>query len=86
MDYDFDKLKALLDDNHKFPTDYTFKLICPIAKEEDVMRVILDHPVVKKPSKKGNYTSINFSVMVNSSDDVINYYKQFSKIEGIIVL
>ena len=39
-----------------------------------------------RKSKNGTYNSISIMIKVSSSEEVINYYKEAEKIEGIISL
>lgn len=86
MDFDFDKFKTLLEENHEFPAPYTFKFIMPMEKESDVMNVIGERPLIKKPSKNGKFVSLTYTTTVQSSDEVIQTYKDVGRIPGVMVL
>jgi putative lipoic acid-binding regulatory protein len=84
------KLKAQLDDTTTFPADYLYKFIVPIDNNqvEDVKALFNNSGAVinTKKSKTGKYVSISIVLKVESSDEVISYYKKAGKIKGIISL
>lgn len=86
----YKNLKEKLDNTSDFPTDYMYKFIVP-AEENRVEEVknIFDNGgavINTKKSKTGKYTSVSIVLKVASSDQVINYYKEAEKVEGIISL
>ena len=86
----YEKLKIQLDETTVFPTDYLYKFI--VSSEGDKVadiQQIFDNKgaVIKtKKSETGKYSSISVVVKVGSSEEVINYYREAGKIEGIISL
>jgi len=84
------KLKTQLDETSKFPTDYLYKFIVSTEgnKVEQVQTIFDSTGAVinTKKSKTGKYISVSIVIKVSSSDQVIAYYKQAEKIEGIISL
>ncbi len=86
----YSKLKIQLDDTTDFPADYLYKFIVP-ASENQVTEVesIFNNTaaVIKtKNSKTGKYVSVSIILKLNSSDEIIAYYKKVEKIKGIISL
>jgi len=84
------KLKERLDNTTKFPTEYLYKFIVPSTgnqvKEIKELFKGMSTKVETKTSKTGKYTSVSVRVQLTSSDEVILYYKNAEKIEGIISL
>ncbi len=86
----YDKLKKQLDEATVFPSDYLYKFI--VASDDNNVANVLEifdnkGAVIKtRKSKNGTYNSISIMIKVSSSEEVINYYKQAEKIEGIISL
>lgn len=84
------KFKERLDDVTSFPSDYTFKFIYPTS--EETMKSIKGifenaNPTFDyKASKNRKYTSISVQIFALDSDQVINFYQEVSKIEGVIML
>lgn len=75
-----------LDEHYAWPALYTFKFIVKKGKESELLNLFPNHTSVQKPSKQGNYTSITYTMMMPSSDAVIDVYKLASSIDGIIAL
>ncbi len=84
------KLKDRLDNTTKFPAEYLYKFIVPTEgkKVEKIESLFKDTfaEITTKESKTGKYVSVSIKVELASSDEVISYYKQAGKIEGIISL
>lgn len=90
-DKDFYKsFKEKLHDVEQFPSLYTFKFIVKSAlSQEDAIKEIFEHPSSKfsaKESSGGKYRSITVETFVNNPDEVVNYYKAMSKLDGVIML
>jgi putative lipoic acid-binding regulatory protein len=83
---EYDRLKELLDLNHSWPSEYTFKFILPTAKLSEFQKVIPDPKVIMKPSASGKYTSLTLETRCSDSNAVISVYKKVSHIEEIIIL
>jgi uncharacterized protein len=75
-----------LDQHHAWPSLYVFKFIVPAGREGDVKKLFPLHTTTEKQSSQGKYTSITVRMMMQSSDAVINIYRQASVIEGLIAL
>ena len=86
----YKKLKTQLDETTKFPSDYLYKFI--VTAEGDKVNQVQDlfnnkgAVINTKKSKTGKYISVSIVVKLASSEEVISYYKQAEKIEGIISL
>ena len=84
------KLIESLEATTKFPSDYLYKFIVPaignkVVEIEDIFKGTSTKISLKK-SKTGKYISVSIKVNVNSSNEVILYYRKAEKIEGIISL
>lgn len=86
----YEKLKTQLEDTTSFPSDYLYKFIVTSEgnKVEQVQELFNNKGAVinTKKSKTGKYISISIVIKLSSSKEVISYYKQAEKIEGIISL
>lgn len=86
----YSKLKDQLDDTTKFPAEYMYKFIVPTKDNqvEEVESLFNNKGAVinTKKSKTGKYISVSIVLKVDSSDEVISYYKKAEKIKGIISL
>ena len=78
--------KEKLDKEHKWPCSYMFKFIAPASKSEELKAMFSKENLTEKPSKAGNYVSFTLNKHMESSDEVIEIYRQANKIEGLIVL
>lgn len=79
-------LKELLDSQHEWPGNYTFKFIVPGNKSKELKDIVASEESFSRPSRSGKYTSMTFEIKCQSSDDVISIYQKVSKIEGIVTL
>lgn len=86
----YQKLKTQLDETTKFPTDYLYKFIVSAeADNVDQVQKIFDNKgavINTKKSKTGKYISVSIVIKLESSEEVIQYYKEADQIEGIISL
>jgi putative lipoic acid-binding regulatory protein len=69
-----------------WPSIYMFKFIVPTHKEEDLVNIFGGKVTERKYSQKGNYVSITSTFTVESSESVLRYYKEASRIEGVVAL
>lgn len=83
-------LKANLEDNTNFPSDYLYKFIVPASKNQaDEVESFFKGKkakISKRVSKTGKYTSISILLKVGSADEVIQYYRSVEGVEGLISL
>jgi len=86
----YQKLKTQLDETTQFPADYLYKFIVSAeeSKVEEVQSIFDNKGAVinTKKSKTGKYISISIVIKLASSDEVIKYYQEAEKVEGIISL
>ena len=86
----YSKLKIQLDDTTDFPADYLYKFIVPASDNQvaEVESVFNNTGAVinTKNSKTGKYVSVSIILKLNSSDEIITYYRKVEKIKGIISL
>jgi len=86
----YDKLRAKLNEDTKFPSKYLFKFIVP-SDEDKVGQVesLFDNQgavINKNVSKTGKFTSVSIQIVMKSADAVIEKYIAAENIEGIISL
>lgn len=85
----YNSLKTKLEDVHSYPTVYMFKFIVPSLGDK-VEKVIAlfdkDANITSRQSSKGKFTSVTVKVVMLSSDEIIQKYKEVAKIEGVIML
>ena len=86
----YKNLKKQLEDTTSFPTDYLYKFIVSSGgNKEALVKDIFEVKGAKitiKKSKTEKYFSISIVICLDNSNEVISYYKQAEKIEGIISL
>jgi len=86
----YSKLKIQLDDTTDFPADYLYKFIVPASDNQvaEVESIFNNTAAVinTKNSKTGKYVSVSIILKLNSSDEIIAYYRKVEKIKGIISL
>ena len=85
---EFESLRTQLE-QLDFPNVYYFKFIVP--NEEALITSVKnlfqrDSDVKLKASSSGKFISVSHKQAMLSADEIINLYKQASKIEGIISL
>ena len=84
------KLKEELNKVEKFPTSFTYKFIIPTEHKKiaEIQKIFDDaNPQFQmRESKNGKYTSVTVVVYVIDADQVIHFYKEVGKIEGVIML
>lgn len=82
----YQAFREKLDLEHKWPGLYLFKFIVPKEKEEEIYNILPEKHWSKRHSKSGTYISFTAKVTMQSSDDVIEIYKQAHTIKGLIAL
>jgi putative lipoic acid-binding regulatory protein len=86
MNFDSDKFRNLLEEQHDWPCEYTFKFIVP-ADQVGLLLSFLDNGKnSQKPSKNGKYISVTSVVNLSGPDAVIDVYRQVSTIKGVLSL
>ena len=81
-----ESFREKLENHYAWPSLYMFKFIVPDAQQDAVKKLLANHTIHEKKSKKGNYISISAEMMMPSSQSVIDIYIQASHIEGLIAL
>ena len=86
----YTKLKSELEKTTVFPTEYLYKFILPTGEDKKAaIRAVFattTASIEEKPSSSGKYTACSIRLKVQNPDEVIAYYKEAGKIEGIISL
>ena len=86
----YTKLKSKLEKTTVFPTEYLYKFILPTGEDKKAaIRAVFattTATIEEKPSSSGKYTAYSIRLKVQNPDEVIAYYKEAGKIEGIISL
>jgi hypothetical protein len=86
----YKKLVVQLDETTLFPCDYLYKFIVPTdenqTKEVSDLFTHKGAVITTKKSKTGKYRSVSIMIKLESSTEVIEYYKKAEKIKGIISL
>lgn len=86
----YERLKKELDETTTFPTTYLYKFIIPNSsgKLQQLEKVFeqVQAEIKTRPSSNGKYTGVSVSVILQNSDEVIHYYREAGKIEGIVSL
>ncbi|MEQ6168477.1 MULTISPECIES: DUF493 family protein [unclassified Ekhidna] len=86
MSWDEKAFLEKLEGAHQFPDKYTFKFIVKPEHQAKVEALLPQADVKLKPSSGNKYVSITLSQKMNSSQEVVEVYKQAHAIEGIIAL
>ncbi len=83
-------LKQKLIETTTFPSQYLYKFIVPTTKNQvkEVQNLFNKGGAVinTRKSRTGKYISVSIHLNITSAEEVISYYKQADKIEGIISL
>jgi len=86
----YSNFRTKLNENHDFPTDYTFKFIIENKPNllSEIYRIFDDihNSFSTKESSNGKYISCTIISFVLDADQVIHLYKKTSKIYGVIML
>ncbi len=86
----YTKLKSELEKTTVFPAEYLYKFILPTGEDKKAaIRAVFattTATIEEKSSSSGKYTAYSIRLKVQNPDEVIAYYKEAGKIEGIISL
>jgi uncharacterized protein len=82
----YNGLKQKLDEQFSWPGPYMFKFIVPSEKADELKDLFPDDQWLLKSSRSGNYISLTLHKVMNSSDDVISFYRKAEKVKGLIAL
>lgn len=80
------KLKLVLDETVKFPTEYLFKFIVPINEVHQILFILQGMEIEQKASSNGNYISVSGKTTMQQSQDIIKVYERAAAIKGVISL
>lgn len=86
---DRERMRAQLNETHKWPCDFMFKFIVPKGNEnEAAIRAIfgLKSKMKMRESSTGKYRSFTILDRVTGADEVFDRYEAAAKIPGIIAL
>jgi len=81
-----ENFKNQLENHYDFPAEYLFKFIIPIGQEDKLKSLFPSGKISIKKSKTGKYLSISCKLNVESSNQIIDIYKEAYLIKGIISL
>lgn len=86
----YERLKKELEETTTFPTVYLYKFIIPAdAKKLETLVSIFketEAQIKERPSSNGKYIGVSVSVRLQNPDEVIHYYREAGKVEGIVSL
>jgi len=80
------RFQGLLDDQNTWPSEYLFKFIVPRSSQPLLEAIFGESPIKVRASSKGKYVSVTASIMMESSDAVIEVYRKAGKIPGVVSL
>ncbi|MDO9182254.1 MAG: DUF493 family protein [Bacteriovorax sp.] len=80
------KLKLVMDETVKFPTEYLFKFIVPAGEVHQVILILSGMDIDERASSNGKYISVSAKKLFDNSDEIIAIYQKASLIKGIISL
>jgi len=87
--YDDSNFRKLLAEEITWPHVYMFKFIVP-ANQEKEAQVLQFFPkgaeISYKKSRTGKYISITIRTLTQSPNEVLQYYENVAKIEGVMSL
>ena len=86
MSWDEQAFIEKLENNHDFPGKYIFKFIVKPEHQERVEALVKEAEIKLKPSSGNKYISITIHAHMETSNAVVDVYKEAKKIEGIISL
>lgn len=86
----YERLKNELQNSASWPSSYLFKFIVPTDEDKvSFIHRVFDNTgavIESRKSRKGKYTSVSITVIMEDPDAVIAKYKEVSRIEGVISL
>lgn len=85
-DTDKDRFQKLLDEEHAWPAEYTFKFIVPEDRLPELEALFGQIPFSVRESRNGRYRSVTATVLIHSSEEIIAIYEEASQISGLIAL
>ncbi|SFU66195.1 hypothetical protein SAMN05216480_1129 [Pustulibacterium marinum] len=86
----YDRLREELNNTSLWPSEYLYKFIVPTSEEKiQQIESIFDNKgavITTKQSSGGKFSSISINLKLKNPDEVIFFYKEVGKIEGVISL
>jgi putative lipoic acid-binding regulatory protein len=88
----FSRLKALLEQQEKFPFDFTLKFIGRNTDrfQRGISLFESSHPILKmqtrRESAKGNHLAMTYTFSARNADHIIATLEQVAKIEDVMVI
>ncbi len=79
-------LQIKLDEYHQWPCRFMFKFIVPREKSQELTTFFAGKPFTTRASKNGRYVSFTAEIEMQSSEEVIVFYREAGRIEGLIAL
>jgi len=86
MSWDEESFIEKLENNHDFPGRYMFKFIVRPEHQHKVEALIEGAEIRLTPSSGNKYVSVTILAHMETSQSVVDVYKQAYKIDGIISL
>lgn len=83
---DTERFQKLLDEQHAWPAEYTFKFIVPEAELDRVTAIFGKIPISVRESRGGRFVSVTATLLIHSSDEIVAIYEEAGAIEGLIAL
>jgi uncharacterized protein len=80
------RLQVKLDEYHQWPSLFMFKFIVPREKTAELTTFLAKRPFTTRESKNGRFVSFTAEIEMQSSEEVIIFYREAGKIEGLIAL
>ncbi|NIG55978.1 DUF493 family protein [Chitinophaga sp. Cy-1792] len=86
----YQNLRSLLQQSLTFPTTYVFKFIVKAEEDKEAaLKAVFAHKkntITTTDSSGGKYKSFTVNAHVQNEEEIIEYYKEVSKIESVIML
>ncbi len=79
-------LQAKLDEFYTWPSPYVFKFIAPMSRVDELTDLFRGKPFKTRFSRTAKYVSITAEWEVESSEEVISFYRRAKNIRGVIAL
>ena len=79
-----EEFRAVLERHHQWPCEYVFKFIVQQNELQHALSIFSKEQITMKSSSNGKYTSLTWTKLVHSSDEIISVYLRASEIQGII--
>ena len=86
MATDYRTLQSKLKVFHQWPTEYLFKFIVPKEKLAELESIFDGLDFTTRASRNGRYVSLTCERRMESSEAVIDVYREVEKIEGSYAL